>query len=73
MTELTPEGGERFRQATAANVKRRLAIVVRGRVESAPVIQQEIRGGHVLITMGAMPESEQKAKAHDLARTLSAP
>ncbi len=41
---------------------------------SLPVrLKQEIAGGRVLITMGAMPESEQKAKALELARTLSAP
>lgn len=71
--DLTEEGGERFRQATAANVKRRMAIVVRGRAMSVPVVQQEIRGGHVVITMGAKPSDQQRAEALDLARTLTAP
>ncbi|MGC8765356.1 MAG: protein translocase subunit SecD [Brevinematia bacterium] len=43
--ELTPEGGDIFAEVTAQNVKNRLAIVLDGRVKSAPVIQQEISGG----------------------------
>ena len=39
-----------FEQITAANVKRRLAIVLDNRVYSAPVIQERIGGGRASIT-----------------------
>ena len=39
---LTPEGSKIFSQLTAANIGRRLAIVLDGRVKSAPVIQSQI-------------------------------
>jgi hypothetical protein len=68
---LTPDSGERFRQATATYVKRRFAIVVEGRVLSAPVIQSEIRGGRLVITMGAGSLTEQRDTAEGLARVFS--
>jgi hypothetical protein len=67
---LGEAGAERFRAFTAAHVKRRLAIVVDGRVESAPVIQTEIPGGVVSITMGAGAPEEQQAQARRLADRL---
>jgi SecD/SecF fusion protein len=39
---LTPEGAKAFSQLTRSNIGRRLAIVLDGRVKSAPVIQSEI-------------------------------
>ena len=39
---LTPEGAKVFSQLTAANIGRRLAIVLDGKVKSAPVIQSQI-------------------------------
>ncbi|MEZ4297428.1 MAG: DUF2007 domain-containing protein [Polyangiaceae bacterium] len=71
--QLTPDGAERFQRATAANIRRRLAIVVRGRVLSAPVIQSEIGGGTVVITMGPGSEGEQRTMAKELAKALSSP
>ena len=47
---LNPAGGRQFEQITAANVKRRLAIVLDDRVYSAPVIQERIAGGRASIT-----------------------
>ncbi|MEZ4308098.1 MAG: hypothetical protein R3F14_08645 [Polyangiaceae bacterium] len=69
--QLTPEGGERFQRATAANIQRRLAIVVRGRVLSAPVIQSEIGGGTVVITMGAGARASSGRRRPSLATALS--
>ncbi|MBK8257550.1 MAG: hypothetical protein IPK82_33390 [Polyangiaceae bacterium] len=69
--QFTTDGGERFRQVTAANIKRRFAIVVRGRVVSAPVIQTEISGGKAVITMGSTSDSRQLAV--DLAKALTTP
>jgi hypothetical protein len=68
--ELTAEGAERFRRFTARNVKRRVAIVVKGRVASAPVITSEIAGGHLQITMGAGRPNQQLADAKLLAQAL---
>jgi preprotein translocase subunit SecD len=47
---LNQTGARQFEQITAANVKRRLAIVLDNRVYSAPVIQERIGGGRASIT-----------------------
>lgn len=47
---LTLEGADIFAEITRNNVGRRLAIVLDGRVRSAPVIQTEILGGRGQIT-----------------------
>jgi preprotein translocase subunit SecD len=48
--ELTSEGADIFGEVTAKNIKKRLAIVLDGKVKSAPVIQGEISGGQGEIT-----------------------
>jgi preprotein translocase subunit SecD len=53
---LSDNAGERFRVATRENVKRRLAIIVGGKVETAPVIQSEIGGARLMITLGTTEE-----------------
>lgn len=70
LIELGPAGAERFRVFTAANIKRRLAVVVDGKVESAPVINSQIPGGRVVITMAAGPPDQQLADAKRLAKAL---
>ncbi|MGZ9271830.1 MAG: protein translocase subunit SecD, partial [Candidatus Binatia bacterium] len=47
---LNDQGGRLFEQITAANVKRRMAIVLDNNVYSAPVIQERIGGGRASIT-----------------------
>jgi preprotein translocase subunit SecD len=47
---LNGSGARLFEQITAANVKRRLAIVLDNSVYSAPVIQERIGGGRASIT-----------------------
>lgn len=47
---FNPEGAKRFEEVTAANVKKRLAIVLDNTVYSAPVIQEKIAGGNAQIT-----------------------
>jgi hypothetical protein len=70
LVTLSPAGGERFFRVTEEWLGRRLAIVVNGRVDSAPVIRSPIRGGRLTITMGnAMPD-EQLASAKRLAASL---
>jgi preprotein translocase subunit SecD len=50
---FTDAGGRIFEQITDQNVKRRFAIMLDGKVESAPQIQTRIAGGHAVITMGS--------------------
>jgi preprotein translocase subunit SecD len=64
---LNSTGARLFEQITAANVKRRLAIVLDNRVYSAPVIQERISGGRASIT-GTFDIKE----ARDLAIVLRA-
>jgi preprotein translocase subunit SecD len=64
---LNSPGARLFEQITAANVKRRLAIVLDNRVYSAPVIQERIGGGRASIT-GSFDIKE----ARDLAIILRA-
>lgn len=47
---LTSAGGTLFERITGENVGRRLAIVLDGKVQSAPVIQDRIGGGRAVIT-----------------------
>ncbi|UCD32616.1 MAG: protein translocase subunit SecD, partial [Desulfobacterales bacterium] len=61
------KGGRDFERITAANVKKRLAIVLDKRVYSAPVIQEKISGGQARITGNFTTE-----EAHDLAIVLRA-
>ncbi len=65
---FTDQGGRIFERITGENIKRRFAIILDKRVESAPVIQTRIPGGHATITMGASdPEMQlQEAKKLEL-------
>jgi preprotein translocase subunit SecD len=67
-------GRRAFGQITKANVGKRMAIVLDGRVNSAPVIQEAITGGSARITLGdAMrPREELLADAQDLVVVLRA-
>jgi preprotein translocase subunit SecD len=49
---LTAEGGKRLADVTQANVKRRVAIVIDGEVHSAPIVQEPITGGALVIATG---------------------
>lgn len=46
---FTPEGARKFEEVTRANVGKRLAIVLDGKVYTAPVIRQAITGGQAVI------------------------
>ena len=50
---FTDQGGRVFDRITTVNIKRRFAIILDGRTESAPTIQSRIPGGHAQITMGS--------------------
>jgi preprotein translocase subunit SecD len=66
--QFTEQGGRIFERITGENIKRRFAIILDGRIESAPVIQTRIPGGHAQITMGSSdPEAQlQSSKALEL-------
>ncbi len=65
--KFNPEGAKLFDQITAANVKKRLAIILDNNVYSAPVIRERISGGNAQIS-GNFSMDEAK----DLAIVLKA-
>jgi protein-export membrane protein SecD len=65
---LTKRGGRRFAQLTGANLEKPLAIVLDGRVESAPTVQDKVRE-EGRITMGGGSTWED---AYDLSIILRA-
>lgn len=71
--EFNQKGANKFGELTGRNVKRRMAIVLDERVESAPVIQTEIGGGHCQITLGGSGSyNETLQEAKDLVLVLRA-
>lgn len=63
--EFNPEGAKRFAKITAENIGRRLAIVLDGKLQSAPRIKEAIPSGEAVITGRFTVE-----KASDLALVL---
>ncbi len=63
--EFNPEGTKKFAEITANNVGRRLAIVLDGKLQSAPRIKEEIPSGEAVISGRFTLE-----KAQDLALVL---
>ena len=71
LLRFTGPGGRRFAEVTGNNVKKRMAIVLDGFVESAPVIQQKIAGGRASITLGSgRSYNEILEEANDLSLIL---
>ena len=67
---FTDAGGKAFEHITGANIKRRFAIILDGRCESAPVIQSKIGGGHAQITLGSSDPEAQLRDAKKLELVL---
>lgn len=65
--DFDSEGARRFGELTEKYVKHRMAIILDGKVHSAPVIREKITGGKAQITGGFNAE-----QAHDLAIVLRA-
>ena len=64
-------GAALFAKMTAANLKKRMAIVLDGNVDSAPIIQTAIPGGICSIHLGGLkPVNEVLQEAKDLVLTL---
>jgi SecD/SecF fusion protein len=70
--QLDREGANLFGQLTEAHVGKRFAIVLDGRVQSAPVIREPIYGGHASIT-GDFSEEEVRNLASVLENPLQTP
>jgi hypothetical protein len=67
---FTAEGARRFGAETARHPGDKLAILRDGVVASAPVVDGEIPGGRVAITMGDGPPAHQQADADALVAAL---
>jgi preprotein translocase subunit SecD len=67
---LSTVGAERFEEITGANVKKRFAIILDNKVESAPVINEAIGGGVARITMGSGSIQQQQQDASKLELVL---
>jgi len=67
---FTDAGGNIFERITGANIKRRFAIILDGRIESAPVIQSRIAGGNASITLGSSDPESQLRDARKLELVL---
>jgi preprotein translocase subunit SecD len=59
---LNPQGAEKFKRATGANIGRRLAIVLDGSVASAPTIQGQISSDGVIHGRFTTQEADELAK-----------
>lgn len=71
MLQFDDDGARRFGAVTEANIRRKLAIVLDGEIESAPVIQQGIHGGRAQIMLGGMRDHRSMlAEANALAAAL---
>jgi SecD/SecF fusion protein len=70
--QLDREGANLFGQLTEAHVGKRFAIVLDGKVQSAPVIREPIYGGHASIT-GDFTEEEVRNLASILENPLQTP
>jgi preprotein translocase subunit SecD len=67
---FTAEGRKRFAEVTRENVGRRLAIVIEGRLYSAPTIRTEIPGGRAEIS-GSFSEPEARELAAKITESLT--
>ena len=65
--QFSPAGAKRFATATRENLHKRLAIIISGKLLSAPVIQGEITGGLATITGNFGP-----GQAEELVNALNA-
>jgi hypothetical protein len=70
LVTLSPQGARRFEDCTREWTQRRLAILIDGEINSAPVVKTAIKGGRLSITMGAGDPGKQLSEAKDLAQSL---
>ena len=70
--ELDPAGAQVFSDLSGSNVGRRLAIVLDGKVNSAPMFQEKIPDGVLSISLGDMDSAQALQAAEDLKVILQA-
>jgi preprotein translocase subunit SecD len=70
--QFNATGASKFEEMTGRNVKRRMAIVLDGKAESAPVIQARIGGGRAQITLGTGDYNRLMDEANALVVVLRA-
>ena len=69
--QFDQQGAQLFEKATAANIGRKMAIILDEKVNSAPVIEGRIGGGRARITMGGYSDPFQlQEEAKDLVAVL---
>ncbi len=73
LMEMNSEGAERWAQLTGANINKRIAIILDGRVYSAPVVQNKIPNGSSQITGSGNPEEANLLAVVLKAGALKAP
>ena len=66
------EGARLFERLSGDNIGRRMAIMLDGKVNSAPVFQDRIGGGRARITMGGWNSKEKLKEVNDLVAVLRA-
>jgi protein-export membrane protein SecD len=71
--EFSADGARQFAAVTEANINRRMAIVLDGSVQSAPVIRSRIPDGHAIIEGNFSPEDAKILKSVLQAGALPAP
>lgn len=71
--DMNADGAERWARITGANVKKRIAIVLDGRVYSAPTVQNKITGGRSQITGSSTINEAQLLEIVLKAGALKAP
>lgn len=69
---FTEAGKRRVARLTAANVGKKMAIILDGTIQSAPLIQSAIPGGKAIIHMGGRPGEDLSQVAADLATAINA-
>lgn len=67
---FSDKGGSVFEKITGANIKKRFAIILDGKIESAPRINDKISGGSSVITMGSNDPQVQLRDSKELEMVL---
>jgi preprotein translocase subunit SecD len=63
--EFTDDGRKRFAEVTRQNIRKRLAIIIDGKLCSAPVIMSEISGGKAQITGSFSRQEGERSRQED--------
>jgi len=69
---MSPEGARRMEKLTTANVGRRMATVLEGKVETAPYIQSRIAGSGQITLGSGKSDQELAAEAQEISNVLKA-